>query len=72
MGKLKTNYNTGHGNFSSCNTLTTLWIAPKKTKGEKMDLGTFLTDSSTLWSSRRTNGDVAAADNTCSPGFMGR
>ena len=58
--------------FNGCNTLTILCIAPKKTKGEKMDLGTFLTDSSTLWSLRRTSRDGAAADKASSPGFMGR
>ena len=52
--------------------LTLLWIAPKKTKGEKMDLGTFLTDSSMLWRPRRTNGDITTADEASSPGFMGR
>lgn len=55
-----------------CNMLTTLRIAPKKTKGEKMDLGTFLTDSSMSWSLCRTNEDITSADEASSPGFMGR
>ena len=71
MGEFKSDY-IGHGNLKGYNVLTPLWIAPKKTKGEKMDLGTFLTDSSMLWSPRRTNGDKTSADEASSPGFMGR
>lgn len=52
--------------------LTMLWIAPKKTKGEKMDLGTFLTDSSMLRSSCHTGGYITVADENTSPGLMGR
>lgn len=63
---------TGHGNIKGCNVLTPLWIAPKKTKGEKMDLGTFLTDSSMLCIPRRTNGDITPADEASSLGFVGR
>ena len=71
MGMLK-DYYVGHSDLNACNMLTILCTAPKKTKGEKMDLGTFLTDSSMFWRTCRTSGDRAAADDASSPGFMGR
>ena len=73
MGKLRSLHrHTGHGHLNGSNVLTTLSIAPKKTKGEKMDLGTFLTDSSMLCNPCRTSGHQTAADEASSPGFMGR
>ena len=71
MGQSKI-YHIGHSELNTCKMLTILWIAPKKTKGEKMDLGTFLTDSSMLRSSRRTSGDVIATNTISSPGVLGR
>ena len=50
----------------------TLSTAPKKTKGEKMDLGTFLTDKSMLQNLYPMNGNIIVADDASSPGFMGR
>ena len=68
----QSDYDTGHSDLNGSSILTMLRVAPKKSKGEKMDLGTFLTDSSMLQRSCRTNGDITAADKHVSPGLMGR
>ena len=72
MGQLETTKPVVATSLVGRDMLTMSWIAPKKTKGEKMDLGTFLTDSSMLRSSRRTGGYITAADQNTSPGLMGR
>lgn len=55
-----------------CDVLTVVWIAPKKQKGEKMDLGTFLQDPSMrpiLVGFRRCRARANSRNRT---GFLGR